>query len=96
MIEAVKAEYPDASYADLIVLVSHIALEAAGLPAVYFCGGRVEGCRGFDFLAPLVYDTGYLTITDDLAVKGLSTREGVALKLKVVTAELATCSYLEY
>jgi catalase (peroxidase I) len=42
MIEDVKAEYFDASYADLIVLAGQTALEAAGLPAVDFCGGRVD------------------------------------------------------
>jgi catalase-peroxidase len=82
MIEAVKAEYPDASYADLIVLAGQTALEAAGLPTVDFCGGRVdaEDAVGSAILAPRVYATGYLTITDDWAVKGLSTREGVALR----------------
>jgi catalase-peroxidase len=82
MIEAIKAEYPNASYADLIVLAGQTALEAAGLPAVDFCGGRVdaEDAGGSNVLAPRVYATGYLTITDDWAVKGLSTREGVALR----------------
>jgi catalase-peroxidase len=42
MIEAVKAKYPDASYADLIVLAGQTALEAVGLPAVDFCCGRFD------------------------------------------------------
>jgi len=80
-LEAVKEAYPDASYADIIVLAGQTAIESAGGEAQPFCGGRVdaEDGSGSEGLAPRVYSPAVVSIRDDMAVKGLSAREGVAL-----------------
>jgi hypothetical protein len=80
-LEAVKTAYPDASYADIIVLAGQTAIESAGGEAQPFCGGRVdaEDGSGSEGLGPRVYDPPVVSIRDDMEVKGLSAREGVAL-----------------
>ena len=81
-LESVKADFPDASYADLIILAGITALESEteGL-SLPFCGGYVdaENADGSDALAPRVYSTPLITISDDFKVKGLTPEEGVAL-----------------
>ena len=78
---SVKEAYPDASYADIIVLAGQTAVESAGGKAQPFCGGRVdaEDGLGSEELAPRVYTPPVVSIRDDMQVKGLSAREGVAL-----------------
>lgn len=46
-----------------------------------FCGGYVDAdnANGSDVLAPRIYNTTYITVTDDFVVKGLSMGQGVAL-----------------
>ena len=73
----------DVSMADLIVLAGIAAVEKMSnlnlsLP---FCGGYVdaEDAAGSEPLAPRIYATPYITITDDFLVKGLTMEEGVAL-----------------
>jgi len=81
VLEDVKMTYPEVSYSDLIVLAGQTAIESAGGNAVSFCGGRVDAdnADGSDILAPRTYATPYITVRDDMQVKGLSYREGVAL-----------------
>jgi len=80
-LEAVKEAHPDASYADIIVLAGQTAIESAGGEAQPFCGGRVDADdgSGSENLEPRVYDPPVISIRDDMQVKGLSAREGVAL-----------------
>jgi len=83
-LEAVKDEIPGISYADLIVLAGQTAIETAGGIEMDFCGGRVDATDGLgsmDALAPRYYnDTAQvLLVRDDMQVKGLSAKEGVAL-----------------
>lgn len=80
-LEAVKTAYPDATWADIIVLAGQTAIESAGGEAQPFCGGRVdaEDGSGSEGLGPRVYDPPVVSIRDDMEVKGLSAREGVAL-----------------
>ena len=77
----VKEMFPDVSISDIIVLAGQTALENEGLKAMKFCGGRVdaEDAHGSEILAPRVYDIPLITITDDMAVKGLARKAGVAL-----------------
>jgi catalase (peroxidase I) len=80
-LESVKEAYPNASYADIIVLAGQTAIESAGGMTQPFCGGRVdaEDGSGSEGLAPRVYTPPVVSIRDDMQVKGLSAREGVAL-----------------
>jgi catalase (peroxidase I) len=80
-LETVKTAFPDASHADIIVLAGQTAVESAGGQAQAFCGGRVdaEDGSGSEGLAPRVYEPPVVSIRDDMQVKGLSAREGVAL-----------------
>jgi catalase (peroxidase I) len=80
-LEAVKGAFPNASYADIIVLAGQTAIESAGGEKQPFCGGRVdaEDGSGSENLQPRVYDPAVVSIRDDMQVKGLSAREGVAL-----------------
>mmetsp|Transcript_36584 Transcript_36584/g.78007 ORF Transcript_36584/g.78007 Transcript_36584/m.78007 type:complete len:176 (-) Transcript_36584:616-1143(-) len=75
----------------MIVLGGIAALETANpdleLP---FCGGYVdaEDGAGSEGLEPRVYETPYVTVTDDYLVKGLSMEQGVALaSAPVVTSQ---------
>ena len=72
----------DVSIADLIVLAGYTALEGAGGQAMPFCGGRVDGDNA-DFtadLAPRDFITdARVLLRDDIALKGLTLMEGVAL-----------------
>ena len=83
-LEEVKTDYPDASYADLIVLAGQVALEDAGSKSMSFCGGRVdaESASIRDHLKPIVYDSrlsAAVVIKDSMVVKGLTFRQGVGL-----------------
>ena len=77
----VKEMYPEASMSDIIVLAGQVAVEDAGGEAMTFCGGRVDAfdAAGSDALAPRKYSPAVASIRDDMQVKGLSAREGVAL-----------------
>lgn len=80
---AIKDEYPDASYADIIVLAAQVALEDAGSDKMAFCGGRTDGTEsGRALLEPIVYDSRLsesVKYKDSLHVQGLTFRQGVAL-----------------
>jgi catalase (peroxidase I) len=94
-LEAVKTAYPTVSYADIIVLAGQTAIESAGGMAQPFCGGRVdaEDGLGSEGLAPRVYDPPVVSIRDDMEVKGLSAREGVALAGRVFGASFSNQFY---
>ncbi|CAB9513450.1 Catalase-peroxidase [Seminavis robusta] len=83
-LDPVKVEFPEISYADLIVLAGHTAIEAAGGKMMPFCGGRVDAIDGSGSvdLAPRYYTPAVVSIRDDMQVKGLSPQEGVALFAK--------------
>jgi catalase-peroxidase len=81
VLEDVKEKIQNISYADLIVLAGQTALESAGDIRLSFCGGRVDAPdgAGSQDLAPRYYTPAVVSIRDDMAVKGLSSEEGVAL-----------------
>jgi len=78
----IEKELDDVSMTDMIVLGGITALETSNdnlnLP---FCGGYVDAATGeaSEGLGPRIYETPYITITDDYLVKGLSMEQGVAL-----------------
>eukprot|EP00594_Rhizosolenia_setigera_P020522 CAMPEP_0178980578 /NCGR_PEP_ID=MMETSP0789-20121207/26574_1 /TAXON_ID=3005 /ORGANISM="Rhizosolenia setigera, Strain CCMP 1694" /LENGTH=303 /DNA_ID=CAMNT_0020671007 /DNA_START=322 /DNA_END=1229 /DNA_ORIENTATION=- len=85
ILEKVKVNNPEASYADIIVLAGQVALEDAGSDPIAFCGGRVDALEKTDLLEPVVYDTRIDTtsiVKDRMAVKGLTPHQGVALEGK--------------
>jgi len=75
----VKDMFPDVSMSDIIVLAGQTALEDAGFKSMKFCGGRVdaEDGQGSEVLAPRTYVFPLIGVKDDMAVKGLTDREGV-------------------
>ena len=81
-LQKVKDDYPEVSYADLIVLAGVTALEKENkdleLP---FCGGYVDAHEGHNSkdLRPRKYKDAVITVLDDYLVKGLTKEEGVAL-----------------
>jgi catalase (peroxidase I) len=84
LLEPIKLQYPEVSYSDLIVLAGQTAIESAGGNAMKFCGGRVDVTDSqaeeqSRILAPREYSPLSLSIRDDMHVKGLTAREGVAL-----------------
>lgn len=81
LLQPIQDEFPEVSYADLIVLAGNTAIEKASGKTLPFCGGRVdaENGDGSEGLGPRTLGNPFLTITDDMAVKGLSMYEGVAL-----------------
>lgn len=81
-LESVKQAFPDVSYSDLIVLAGLTALESESSELdLSFCGGFVDAndAAGSEILAPRVYATPLITVSDDFEVKGLTPEEGVAL-----------------
>merc|ERR1712232_253512 len=75
----VKDMFPDVSMSDIIVLAGQTALEDAGFKSMKFCGGRAdaEDGQGSEVLAPRTYAFPLISVKDDMAVKGLTDREGV-------------------
>lgn len=84
-------DFADVSMTDMIVLGGITALQKSNADlALPFCGGYVDAANGDGSrgLAPRIYETPYITITDDYLVKGLSMEEGVALaSAPVVTSQ---------
>ena len=66
---------------DIIVLAGQSAIENAGGEVIDFCGGRVDAIDATvsEILAPRTYSPDVVSIRDDMQVKGLTAREGVAL-----------------
>lgn len=87
-LEPIIIEYPDISYSDLIVLAGQTAIESAGGKSMSFCGGRVDALDGSGSinLEPRTYTPALVSIRDDMQVKGLSAREGVALAARPTTS----------
>ncbi len=92
-LDSIKADngFGDVSVTDMIVLGGITALEKSNanldLP---FCGGYVDAANGDGSrgLAPRIYETPYITITDDYLVKGLSMEQGVALaSMPMITSQ---------
>lgn len=82
MLHSIKDKYQNVSYADLIVLAGLTSLESMNKNHnLTFCGGAVDAsdANGSDILAPRVYSSPNITVSDDFQVKGLSPDEGVAL-----------------
>jgi catalase-peroxidase len=81
----IKKKYPQMSMADIIVLAGQTSIESVGNGEMVmsFCGGRVdaEDASGSDSLAPRIYrySPAVVSVRDDMQVKGLTAREGVAL-----------------
>lgn len=81
-LETVKEAHPSISYSDLIVLAGHAAVEKSlANETMPFCAGRVDAQdgAGSEVLAPRYYTPPVVSIRDDMQVKGLTPREGVAL-----------------
>jgi catalase-peroxidase len=82
---AMKIEFKDVSYSDLIVLAGVTALEKQNDSLdLAFCGGRVDvegppGSNDVKDLSPRIYSDPLITVLDDFLVKGLTKEEGVAL-----------------
>jgi catalase (peroxidase I) len=77
----IKEEFEYVSMSDIIVLAGQVAIEGLGGISVAFCGGRVDAtdAAGSEILAPRTYEPTVVSIRDDMQVKGLSARQGVAL-----------------
>lgn len=77
----VKEMFPAVSMSDIIVLAGQTALEDVGSKYMAFCGGRMDADHADDseVLAPRTYTPVLVSIKDDMQVKGLTAREGVAL-----------------
>mmetsp|Transcript_16013 Transcript_16013/g.34643 ORF Transcript_16013/g.34643 Transcript_16013/m.34643 type:complete len:711 (-) Transcript_16013:92-2224(-) len=82
-LSAIKDDYPNASYADIIVLAAQVALEDAGSYEMAFCGGRTDATdNNRAHLKPIVYDSrlsAAVKYKDAISVQGLTFRQGVAL-----------------
>ncbi|CAM9497503.1 unnamed protein product [Ectocarpus sp. 8 AP-2014] len=79
LLEPVRDEYPDMSYADLIVLSGNLALDIDDLP---FCAGRVDAAEGDDLISvlePREYDDVIVGVRDRAKIMGLSVPQAVAL-----------------
>ncbi|CAM9631088.1 unnamed protein product [Ectocarpus sp. 12 AP-2014] len=79
LLEPVRDEYPDMSYADLIVLSGNLALDIDDLP---FCAGRVDAAEGDDLISvlePREYDDVIVGVHDRAKIMGLSVPQAVAL-----------------
>jgi len=84
LLEPIKDTFPDVSWSDLIVLAGQTAIEEAsgGSNPMPFCGGRSDSENGSKAhgLEPRMYNNNtYDTILYDIANKGMSLAEGVAL-----------------
>jgi catalase (peroxidase I) len=80
ILKTVSDAHPDASNTDLIVLAGQAALQQAGATTLAFCGGRIDvqdgsGSKG---LAPRIHKPAVVSICDNMEVKGLTARQGVA------------------
>jgi catalase-peroxidase len=80
-LKSVKSSFPAVSYADLIVLAGQTAVEAAGGTAMQFCAGRTDAFDAAESakLEPRYYEPAFISIRDNMQVKGLKLSEGVAL-----------------
>lgn len=81
-LKPIKDAHSDVSWADIIVLAGQTAIEAAGGNKMSFCGGRVDAENGDASvgLKPVIYNNNTDASTVyDMAQKGLSMEEGVAL-----------------
>jgi len=95
ILEPVKAQFPDMSFSDLIVLAGNAGIEAAGGNAMPFCGGRVDAEDGgeTDYLAPRHYTPLTVQLQDDMLVKGLTPTEYVALAGGLIYSETIASNF---
>jgi Peroxidase len=65
-------------------LAGQTAIEGAGGKRQYFCSGRVDATdgTGSEGLAPRVYEPPLVSVIDDMQVKGLTTKEAIALMVR--------------
>ena len=97
ILKPVSDAYPNASDADLIVLAGHTALQRAGTTTLTFCGGRVDAQdgSGSEGLAPRIYKPAVVSIRDNMEVKGLTARQGVALAARPTGSKLSNQFFIE-
>jgi catalase-peroxidase len=84
LLEPVVKDFPNASFADILVLAGQVALEDAGSEPLTFCPGRNDATdkHGRDHLNPIIYDSRIeptVRVKDAMTVKGLTAHQGVAL-----------------
>ncbi|CAM9577557.1 unnamed protein product [Ectocarpus fasciculatus] len=87
LLQPVKDEYPDISFADLIVLAGHVSLKEGGsVPNLSYCKGRVDAEEDdpnhylLDVLEPTrEYDGVIVGVRDRMKIAGLSVAQMVAL-----------------
>lgn len=82
VLEPVKAEYPDISYADLIVLAGKVALDRGASLYLPFCAGRADATEGSELLSvlePREYEDVIVGVRDRMKIMGLSVEQMVAL-----------------
>jgi catalase-peroxidase len=97
ILKPVSDAYPTASDADLIVLAGHTALQQAGTTTLTFCGGRVDAQdgSGSEGLAPRTYEPAVVSIRDDMEVKGLTARQGVALAARPTGSNISNQFFIK-
>jgi hypothetical protein len=97
ILKPVSDAYPKASDADLIVLAGLTALHLAGANHLPFCGGRVDAKdgSGSEGLAPRFYEPAVVSIRDDMQVKGLTARQGVALAARPTGSTLSNQFFID-
>ena len=82
LLEPVKTDYPDISYADLIVMAGSTALKLGGNVSLEFCEGRVDATEGNELISvlePRDYDDVIAGVRDRMNISGLSLPHFVAL-----------------
>ncbi|CAM9833697.1 unnamed protein product [Scytosiphon promiscuus] len=84
LLEPVKTETPEMSYADLIVLAGNVALRESteSYLDLSFCKGRVDALEGDDLISvlePREYDDVIVGVRDRMKIVGLSVPQMVAL-----------------
>lgn len=82
VLEPVKTEFPDMSYADIIVLAGNVALDESYSLDLPFCEGRADALGASDLISvlePRKYDDAIAGVRDRMKIMGLSVAQMVAL-----------------